>query len=1034
MPHFVAFFNSKHKFVVLLNPVINSTKMKKSFILLNIFFCFQFVFSQETWQEATKIADSLQFKFKFDKVVPYRNIAIDKAIITQKDSLKFLTLLKEISIQELDISDNELRNVAYKNLQRQIKELELMGAKPERLYQAYRRLYIFAHNYMRSMKDTEVYIKKSIEHHFNCKKIDSFTLLKTMHSSGVISRELGLFKNAITTFTDAEKFYHTLKIKDTNMLGSIYTDLANTYHSKFLNIPKKRMEYLKKSESVFLQLKNPNYDYLISLYIRFSDNEKNIGNFEDAIGYLKKGLKINSLNKGKAQNYRMGKIGYKRELQFYHYLIQIYSQTNNEKEILTQLNEIQKIRDKAKKLDAIETDFISLSYLFASRYYRKKENYDTSLSFINKGLSLNNENHEENLEADFLLEKVNIFTAIKKYKEAEILIKQLENLEKTPIFIKKNIIESACTLYLKQNNKEQAYIYLNKSINWLNNQSNETNLKKITHQNYISSPVLNDANFLLSLAEHLEKSNLNEPKDVETLYWLSLKQFKDNFKNQFLNDKLNKTYTKISAYFFDKLIKKELSTIEKERFVSFTENIDARFSLNKFYDNNNILSSNKSDSLINKEQFIRSNITFLKKKNLDKKSDSLKQLIFEENLKLKSILGELKNFNEGYVHLSDTKSYKKNLIALKNNYIIKYKIFENQLFRTVFFQDNIEISKINNYDNLKKSIEEYLLMIKNRTTSIATIKEKGTFLYQALFENLDLKNNHKIYIIPDAILYYLPFELLVENENYLIKTKDISYASSLTFLQTPTTPKKDNDLVLFAPSYKMFKPNELQLAVRGEPYSLSGTLEEVKSISKIHKSTLFINEQATKKVFKNLSNKYAIIHLSMHSFLNDEDSELNSLVFSDNNDDYEMYISELFGLHLNADLVVLSACNTGVGNLKTGKGMVSMSNAFTYAGIPSTISSLWSAPDLSTKEIMVDFYKNLKNKETFSKSLRNAKLNYLKNVDDVELTHPYYWAGFVLYGNDQSIDLNNGNFVYLKWIGILLLLGIILFILKKYKN
>src|SRR5690606_19071616 len=122
--------------------------------------------------------------------------------------------------------------------------------------------------------------------------------------------------------------------------------------------------------------------------------------------------------------------------------------------------------------------------------------------------------------------------------------------------------------------------------------------------------------------------------------------------------------------------------------------------------------------------------------------------------------------------------------------------------------------------------------------------------------------------------------------------------------------------------------------------------------------------------------------------LNDEDPELSNLMFSDSEQDYEMYISELYGLNFSADLAVLSACNTGIGGFKDGGNLVSMHHAFTIAGIPATIASLWHAPDHSTKEIMVAFYQNLQKGTDKATALRQAKLSYLANTTDENLQHP----------------------------------------------
>ena len=148
-----------------------------------------------------------------------------------------------------------------------------------------------------------------------------------------------------------------------------------------------------------------------------------------------------------------------------------------------------------------------------------------------------------------------------------------------------------------------------------------------------------------------------------------------------------------------------------------------------------------------------------------------------------------------------------------------------------------------------------------------------------------------------------------------------------------------------------------------------------------------------------------------------------------------MSISELYGFKSNASLAVLSACNTGVGGYKSGKGIVSLSEAFLYAGIPSTISSLWSAPDNATKDIMVSFYTELTKGKSKSMALRNAKLNFITQNKDSRLNHPFYWAGFVLYGNDAPITLSNGwDMKYYIFFGLILAFIVFTLLYKKRQN
>ena len=127
-----------------------------------------------------------------------------------------------------------------------------------------------------------------------------------------------------------------------------------------------------------------------------------------------------------------------------------------------------------------------------------------------------------------------------------------------------------------------------------------------------------------------------------------------------------------------------------------------------------------------------------------------------------------------------------------------------------------------------------------------------------------------------------------------------------------------------------------------------------------------------------------------------------------------------------------SACNTGVGELKTGQGLVAMNTAFMAAGVPAVLSSLWSAPDEATNQIMTNFYSFLKKGQTKSLALKNAKLKYLKSTKDPNLKHPYYWAGFIVTGDVSAIaSPSQSNTIY---VALLVIAGlfVLLFLGKRF--
>lgn len=1001
--------------------------MRKLSILLICFCSFHSVFSQATWQSYTEKADSLQLKFKFKEAIEPREKAIEFAQTQQKDTLIFLNLLLEMSKNELATSNAELKSDAYKKLQLQILELETSGAKPERLYQAYRRMYIFAHNYMRSMTDTDKYVAKSIEQHYKCQEIDSIVLMKTLHTSGVVSRVVGRLNKSVSVLKQAEALYPQIEFGNANNMASIYLDLALVYSYEFLNIPSKRLEYLKKSEAMFKSIEDPNMDYFIGVYTNLSDYEELEGNYKKAENYLKKAMQLYKDNADLAQQSRRGKIGFKRDLQFRASLIKIYRETNQEELMLALFDEMKTINSE-NTLDDIETDFIATAYLNVASFYRSKNN-DKALAYLNKGLEFHKKLSFKNLEDQFIIEKIKIYIDEKQDAEAEKLLVKIETQDNLGPSLEKEILVSHIALSFN-NNKKEVYTDINKLLEAFSEDNKDFDIKTMTYQDFTPSLVLNDVKFLLDIIENQEASSFKDDGLKHTIYQIALKQFESNFNHEFLNEKLEKIYDKISVYFFDKASNNQLSQAEESLFLNFTETIEAKYLLNTFIANRSQSNKTETDKLIHDEQRIRSNITYLKKKNILKKSDSIQKLVFEENLKLEAVQNQIKQ-QDFYISKVINATHSRNQKELTiNRYIIKYRIVDEDIFRIIYDNNTVQITKLGNYASLKPQVTNLLSKVKDIQAPVADIKKQSEALYNMLLQDVEVGSKNNIYIIPDGILHYLPFELLVSNNDYLLNQTKISYASVLSFIDSPIKVKNKNDkIALFAPSYNLYAPTETQLAVRGEPYYLAGAIKEVQSISKLFEnSVVYTHNEASKAAFQELSNNYSILHLSMHSFLNDQDSELSSLVFSDTDKDFELYISELYGLNLNANMVVLSACNTGVGELKTGKGIVSMNTAFTAAGVPSVLSSLWSVPDNATQQIMVSFYKHLKDGNDKAEALKKAKQDFLNSSKEVmSLKHPYYWAGFVVSGDISPIVDQEDHTVWyvVSSIGILLILVVL---------
>ncbi|MCP4443302.1 MAG: CHAT domain-containing protein, partial [Aureispira sp.] len=175
---------------------------------------------------------------------------------------------------------------------------------------------------------------------------------------------------------------------------------------------------------------------------------------------------------------------------------------------------------------------------------------------------------------------------------------------------------------------------------------------------------------------------------------------------------------------------------------------------------------------------------------------------------------------------------------------------------------------------------------------------------------------------------------------------------------------------------------------------------------------------------------YGVIHLAMHGILNKKHPILSNLAFT-KDDDLEqnnfLHAYEISQLELHADLVVLSACETGYGKFKQGEGVLSLARSFMYAGVPSLVVSLWQVNDASTAQIMNYFYENLAKKKDKATALQQAKLEYLKTAKGLA-AHPAFWAPFIQIGNSEPILIKTKHNYTLWYIlgGVFLILGLVL--------
>lgn len=353
-------------------------------------------------------------------------------------------------------------------------------------------------------------------------------------------------------------------------------------------------------------------------------------------------------------------------------------------------------------------------------------------------------------------------------------------------------------------------------------------------------------------------------------------------------------------------------------------------------------------------------------------------------------------------------------------------------------------------DDFSSDLDSLLSIISNENIAINQSNSPAVFkTYQNLAHRLYKRllpdyQNENLLIIPDGNLNYLPFELLLTEPAsgdqinysllpYLLKSGTVKYAfsSSLYFAEVESSRSNQDQLLAIAPTYPP-SPTGF-LASRAGFSSLEHTATEAELISELMSGDFLIGRDATVDQFKKFAKDYKVLHLAMHAYTHDKDPMLSGMVFTETeeDDDHILHAHELYNMNIPSELVVLSACNTGLGQYSEGEGIMSLGRAFRHAGTKNVVMSLWQANDESTSQIMANFYKSIEKGVPKDEALRSAKLEYLANSANV---FPYYWSAFVLLGDDQPIDLSKKNQIYLRFGLAIVSLLILVFLILRSKR
>ncbi len=695
-----------------------------------------------------------------------------------------------------------------------------------------------------------------------------------------------------------------------------------------------------------------------------------------------------------------------------------------------------------------------------------------NLSAVYKSVGKNNESIEiiyEALKTNGVLPEKQLilyhnlasnYIAINQLDKAKYILEKSLAIKKLPYSY-----QNLAHIFRKQKAFNKAHNYLAKAKNALIQSSTKNELSKI----YLEEASLYfDENRMDEAKNSIQKVFKNDILNYNTtqiypnkkqLYpninlidaldlWATIFHQKKDFINEIacynLSFYVENQFHKVLFYENSKLVNYSNSRARAEKTIEAYTSLYLTTKNQKYLAEAFELQENTKFRTLKENLAFTSNKTNVKQQNLLLEIQTLENIILIEQQKQSNANIEIiyKAIKDQNLLMSQLKSYKNNtsinydqkidLLQLKqklkkDDAIVVVYFFGNKktYVFTVTFK-NIEITSFVNSPENRNTITTYIDYFTNASkinNDIEGYKSASFKAYKLL--QLPQKESKNLIVIPDGLLSFVSFESLLTNKTtqkkysklpYLLHDFTISYNTTISFYLDSKKPMFHKTSVLGI--FPIFQNSQKELYF---------SKQELQNTQSVFSGKYLKNAEASFDHFKSNCHEYSILHLSTHAFSGDLQMPATISFY-----DKEVMYNELSALKINPNLVVLSACETGLGKLYKGEGAMSIARGFQNAGANNMLFSLWSINDFTTSKIIENFYSNLSNNITYSEANTNSKIQFLSdpNIPNNKKS-PYYWSAFVYYG---SLETNKNQNCFWFWItGVILLFGFAIWARKKIK-
>ncbi|HQU82943.1 MAG TPA: CHAT domain-containing protein [Pyrinomonadaceae bacterium] len=687
------------------------------------------------------------------------------------------------------------------------------------------------------------------------------------------------------------------------------------------------------------------------------------------------------------------------------------------------------------------TRFARIQSAVAGNFYNKKE-FQKAIENFEQALEISRKANRPLFSAYFLVQLGECYFSLKNFeKAAEYGLESLELNRKFDPRRRQAPLNLLAKTYGELNQPEKAREFSNEAI-----EMNRQNKDRYA-----------EAECLYELAKIEEKAGNLETAHV---YARQAANYMEILRADLLGKNQRSSYNSILKIYYELEIEILVKKYEREPKIEFLEaawqkqeKIRARSLLENFIEEGLTVNEVVSNDIFLKEKDLLETIASAENKRIEAERSKNRENLKTAEKSLQKALDELETFQEEQ-RRSNPKFSSLNQIRdftfadvrqtlSEDSAMLEFSVGTNQTFLWFIKKDSVKLFYLPKREKIDKISLEYYNLLIDKTVQTAKITEKSKELSRIIFSPLkdELSEIKSLIIIPDGSLQLIPFSTLsidFQTDFHLLTEQfnlvNLPSFSSFAYMREAKSKQTaNNEKLLAIIADPIFQFDDERISVKGktqdstafsaaEAEKLAEVLRdfgidklsrlpftnfEAKEIQKFapNETNLALGENASRQRFLNGDfENYKILHFATHGFLNQKNPDLSGLVLSlydkkRHPQNGFLRVIDLYSVRLNANLVVLSACQTGLGKDIEGEGIVGLTHGFMFAGASRVVSSLWKVEEAATAELMKRFYREMiVNKQNPASALRIAQ-NEMRQIP--RFKNPRYWAGFTLTGDWQ---------------------------------